>query len=58
MFAQTISSMIDEVTEEKRIEIRSECSLIRARFIHVLKQPEKGCVTAIVLPEVASGSQS
>jgi hypothetical protein len=49
--AQQIAAMMDEVTESKRVEIRKECEAIRARFIHILKQPEKGCLSAIILPE-------
>ena len=48
--AQVIAAMMDEVTEEKRVEIRREAESIRARFIHILRQPEAGCVSAIVLP--------
>jgi len=49
--AQAIAAMMDEVTEETRVEIRREAESIRARFIHILRQPEPGCVSAIVLPE-------
>jgi hypothetical protein len=49
--AQVIATMMDEVTEETRVEIRREAESIRARFIHILRQPEPGCVSAIVLPE-------
>lgn len=52
--AQVIAAMMDEVTEEKRVEIRREAESIRARFIHILRQPEPGCVSAIVLPEASS----
>jgi hypothetical protein len=51
MLARQIALMIDEVTEDKRIEIRRETATFRARFIHILKQPEKGCLSAIMLPE-------
>jgi hypothetical protein len=44
---------MDEMTENKRIEIRRELRRIRARFVHILKQPESGCLSAIMLPEVA-----
>jgi hypothetical protein len=54
-FAQQIGWLIDDVTETKRIEIRRERGEIRARFIHILKQPENGCVSAIMLPEVPAG---
>jgi hypothetical protein len=54
-FAQQIARLIDEVTESKRIEIRREREEIRARFVHILKQPESGCVSAIMLPEVPAG---
>ncbi len=50
--AQVIAGMIDEVTESKRVEIRREMASIRARFIHILKQPENGCLSAIMLPEL------
>ncbi len=53
--AQVIAGMIDEVTEDKRVEIRREMASIRARFIHILKQPEKGCLSAIMLPESPMG---
>ena len=52
--AQQIAAMMDEVTESKRIEIRRELEAIRARFIHILKQPEKGCLSAIILPELSA----
>ena len=51
MLAQQIAVMIEEVTDTKRIEIRRERQGIIVRFIHLLKNPEKGCVTAIVVPE-------
>ena len=54
-FAQQIARLTDDVTETKRIEIRRERGEIRARFIHILKQPENGCVSAIMLPEVPAG---
>ena len=47
----SVAGMIDELTGSKRIEIRMEGKAIRARFIHILKQPEKGCLSAIMLPE-------
>src|SRR5438552_16767115 len=49
--AHQIALMIQEVSESKRIEIRKECAAIRARFIHILHQPEKGCLSAIIVPE-------
>jgi hypothetical protein len=52
--AQVIAAMMDEVTAEKRVEIRREAESIRARFIHILRQPEPGCVSAIVLPEASN----
>lgn len=55
VLALQIATMMDEMTERKRIEIRVEAREIRARFIHILQQPEKGCVNALVLPERASG---
>jgi hypothetical protein len=54
-FAHEIARLIDETTETKRIEIRRERGEIRARFVHILKQPENGCVSAIMLPEVPAG---
>jgi (p)ppGpp synthase/HD superfamily hydrolase len=54
-FAHEIARLVDEVTDSKRIEIRREREEIRARFIHILKRPESGCVSAIVLPEVPAG---
>ncbi len=56
MLARQIAAMIDEVTESKRIEIRKELDKIRTRFIHILKQPEKGCLSAIMVPEISSVS--
>ena len=53
LHAQQIGAMMDEVTESKRIEIRKELDRIRARFVHILKRPEKGCLSAIMLPEVS-----
>jgi hypothetical protein len=50
-----MARLMDEVTDTKRIEIRRERGEIRARFIYLLKRPEKGCVSAIVLPEVPAG---
>ncbi len=55
VLARQIAVMMGEVTENKRIEIRKESGAIRARYVHILKQPEKGCLSAIVLPERASG---
>jgi hypothetical protein len=54
-FAQQIARLTDEVTETKRIEIRRERGEIRVRFVHILKRPENGCVSAIMLPEVPAG---
>ncbi len=56
MHVQQIGAMMNEVTESKRIEIRKELDRIRARFVHILKQPEKGCLSAIMLPEVSGVS--
>lgn len=56
MLARQIALMMDEVTESKRIEIRKEAERIRARFIHLLRRPEKGCVSAIILPERFRGN--
>ena len=54
-FAHEIARLVDEVTESKRIEIRRERGEIRARFMYLLKRPESGCTSAIVLPEVPAG---
>ncbi len=53
--ARVVADMMEEMTESKRIELRREAGTIRARFIHILKQPEKGCLSAIMLPELPSG---
>ena len=50
-----VAGMIDELTESKRIEVRLEGKAIRVRFIHLLKRPEAGCLSAIMLPELPSG---
>lgn len=61
VLAMTLAGMMDELlveghrAERKRIEIRLEAGAIRARFIHLLKQPEAGCLSAIMLPELPSG---
>lgn len=49
--ARVVAGMMQEVTGTKRIEIRKEGAEIRARFIYILKQPEKGCLRAVMLPE-------
>ena len=49
--ARLLAGMMDELVGTKRIEIRKEGSEIRARFIYILKQPEKGCLSAVMLPE-------
>jgi hypothetical protein len=46
-----VGRMMEDINENKRIEIRKELEKIRARFIHILKQPEDECVSAIMLPE-------
>ncbi len=51
ILAHEVGKMMEQVTENKRIEIRKELERIRARFIHILKKPEDGCVSAIMLPE-------
>ena len=48
--------MMEEVTATKRIEIRKEGAEIRARFIYLLKQPEKGWLSAVMLPECDRGA--
>ena len=45
--------MMDEVTEERRIEIRREAGAIKGRFILMLPKPEEGSVAAAVLPQQA-----
>jgi hypothetical protein len=65
VLAMTVARMMHDLLEEdrraegeraeKRIEIRVEAGAVRARFIHLLKQPEAGCLSAIVLPEAPSG---
>ena len=54
--ARMVAGMMQEVTATKRIEIRKEGAEIRARFIYVLKQPEKGCLSAVLLPECDRGA--
>jgi len=54
--ARVIAGMMQEVTGTKRIEIRREGAEIRARFIYMLKQPEKGCLSAVMLPECDRGA--
>jgi hypothetical protein len=49
--AQVIAGMMGEVTGTKRVEIRKEGGAIRARFIYLLRRPEKGCLSAVMLPE-------
>jgi len=55
MLTLQINMMMEDVEGDKRIEIRREMKRIKVRFIHILKQPEKGCLSAIMLPERASG---
>lgn len=55
MLAVMMASMMSELTGSKRIEIRLEAGRVRARFIHLLKRPEIGCLSAIMLPELPSG---
>jgi len=50
--AWQIAQMMEEVTADKRIEIRKELEKIKARFVHILKKPEDGCLSAIMLPEL------
>jgi hypothetical protein len=56
--ARVVATMMEEVTATKRIEIRKEEREIRARFIYVLQQPEKGCLSAVMLPEVDRGAMN
>ena len=56
LLARVIAGMMEEITGTKRIEIRKEGEEIRARFIYMLKQPEKGCLSAVVLPECERGA--
>jgi hypothetical protein len=58
VLALQIASMMCELTDTKRIEIRLEERTIRVRFIHLLKEPEPGCLTAVMLPERASGGRN
>ena len=53
--ARVVAGMMTELTGAKRIEIRKEGAEIRARFIYILKQPEKGCLSAVMLPECDRG---
>ncbi len=55
VLAMTIAGMIEEMTDSKRVEIRLEAGAVRARFIHLLKRPEAGCLSAIILPELPCG---
>ena len=55
VLAMRIAKMMEELTESKRIEIRSEAGAVRVRFIHLLKRPEPGCLSAIMLPELPPG---
>ena len=55
VLAMRIARMIGELTESKRIEIRSEAGAVRVRFIHLLQRPEPGCLSAIMLPELPPG---
>ena len=54
--ARLVAGMMAELTGTKRIEIRKEGPEIRARFIYILKQPEKGCLSAVMLPECDRGA--
>ena len=54
-FAHQIARLTDEASDTKRIEIRRERGEIRVRFVHILKRPENGCVSAIMLPEIPAG---
>ncbi|HOC58061.1 MAG TPA: hypothetical protein PKI20_20755 [Verrucomicrobiota bacterium] len=49
--AWVVASMMKEISATKRIEVRKEGAEIRARFIYILKQPERGCLRAVMLPE-------
>ena len=53
--AKEMARLMDETTDSKRIEIRRERGEIRARFIYILKKPEPGCTSAIVLPQIPAG---
>ena len=55
VLAMRIAELMEELTESKRIEIRSEAGAVRARFIYLLKRPEQGCLSAIMLPELPAG---
>ena len=45
--AQELARMMKKVTATQSIEIRRDGEFIKARFIHILKKPEKGCVSAL-----------
>jgi hypothetical protein len=47
--------MMDEATDEKRIEIRREAGAIKGRFIYILRKPEAGSLAALALSPQAAG---
>jgi len=51
LLARQLALMIEEVTESKRLEIWGEGSTVQVRFFRLLKEAEKGCGSAIMLPE-------
>jgi hypothetical protein len=56
VLAMTIARMMAGLTERKRIEIRVEEGAVRARFIYLLQRPERGCLSAVMLPECDRGA--
>src|SRR5260221_13947176 len=50
ILAHEVGKMMEQVTENKRIEIRKELERSE-RGSFILKKPEDGCVSAIMLPE-------
>ena len=53
--AQQLARMMDEVTEEKRIEIRKEAGAIKGRFIHMLEKPQPGSLAALAFTPQPAG---
>ena len=56
--ARQIARMMEEITEERRIEIRKEAGAIKGRFILILNKPEAGALSAVVLPNQAESASS
>jgi hypothetical protein len=55
VLAMRIAMLMEQLAGNKRLEIRREGPGVRARFIHILKAPEAGCLSAIMLPELPAG---